>query len=126
MSACPYVTCSSSSDVLHTHTHTHTYKHTHLHTGEDDITDIAKELSGFEAHYYKLGLSLHLSPGKVQVIQVNNPHDCETAFGQVIVQWLLMNYNHAMFGPPSWQLLVKAVDTIDHQLAKKIASNHQR
>ena len=114
----------------HTHTltltHTRTHTHTHLYTGEDDITDITKELSGFEVHYYNFGLSLHLSPGKVTVIQVNNPHDCETAFGQVIVQWLLMNYNLAIFGPPSWQMLVNAVDTIDHQLAKQIASNHQR
>ena len=102
------------------------HTHTHIYPGEDDITEVIEQLSSLKSNYYLLGLGLHLPPGKVDQIQVDNPHKSETAFGQVIVQWLLMNYNHAMFGPPSWQLLVKAVDTIDHQLAKQIASNHQR
>ena len=102
------------------------HTHTHIYPGEDDITEIIKELSSLKSNYYLLGLGLHLPPGRVDQIQVDNPHKSETAFGQVIVQWLLMNYNHVVFGPPSWQLLVKAVDTIDHQLAKQIASNHQR
>ena len=73
-----------------------------------------------------LGLKLHLPPGKVNEIEQNNPRNCDTAFGQVIVEWTRMNYNHVDVGTPSWLLLVKVVDKLDHQLAKQIASNHQR
>ena len=73
-----------------------------------------------------LGLKLHLSPGKVKEIEQNNPRNCDAAFGQVIVEWTRMNYNHVDVGTPSWLLLVKIVDKLDHQLAKQIASNHQR
>ena len=112
----------------HTHTHARTHAHTHTHTqtDEDDVSAIIQELSSLKSNYYLLGLSLHLPTGKGDQIQVDNPHKSETAFGQVIVQWLLMNYYHQKFGRPSWRLLVQAVDMIDHQLAKDIAKKHQR
>ena len=44
------------------------------------------------------------------------------------VTWLQGSYNVQKFGPPTWRMLVKAVDSPaggnDHNLAKKIASNH--
>ena len=87
---------------------------------------MTKALIGLETRYYKLGQNLHIPNSKLSVIQHNNPRDCETALGQVIEQWLLMNYNHATFGPATWRLLVEAVDSMSHQLAKDIANNHQR
>ena len=99
--------------------------YTHAHVGEDDVADIAKELSGLEGQYYTLGLGLHLSPGKVDVIRENNHHNCLTALFNVIVQWSLVNYNNCKFGPPTWRLLVQAVNMIDHERAKQIANKHQ-
>ena len=37
-----------------------------------------------------------------------------------------MNYDFETFGVPSRRLLVMAVGVFDHNLAIKIASNHQR
>ena len=98
----------------------------HALVDDDDIADITKVLSGLESNYYKLGMKLHLHSNRLDVIEKDNPRNCESAFGQVIVQWIRMNYNYPKFGPPSWRLLVEAVCTIDHELAKEIASNHQK
>ena len=37
-----------------------------------------------------------------------------------------MNYTYFKFGRPSWQLLVKAVETVDYERAKQIARNHPK
>ena len=108
----------------HTHTHMHTHTHTHTHTGDDDAAEILKELSSLEAKYFTLGLCLHLSSGKVEEIQENNPHSCGNALSHVIVEWLKLNYDHPKHGRPTWGMLVDAVNAIDHDRAKLIASKH--
>ena len=102
------------------------HKHMYMHTDvDDDSADILRELDGLEFEYYTLGLHLHLRPGKVKEIQVNNPHNATTALGQVITQWLMINYESNKFGIPSWRMLVEGVSTVDLERAKLIASKHQ-
>ena len=115
-------------------TNTHAYKHTraHLHgmyphTDEnDDTADVLKELDGLESEYYTLGMHLHLPPGKVKVIQKDNPHSSKEALGQVTTEWLKMNYEYNKVGRPSWRMLVESVSTVDIEHAKMIASNHKK
>ena len=100
-----------------------------MHTLKDednDTADILKELSGLEFEYYTLGIHLGLPPGKVKEVKENNPHNCNTALGQVISEWLMMNYEHNKVGKPSWRLLVEAVSTVNLEQAKIIASNHRK
>ena len=116
----------------HTHAHLHAYTHmtcAHMHTHThvdvtDDIADILKELDGLESKYYTLGIHLHLPPGKVEEIQENNPHNCSSALGQVVAEWLKMNYNIKL-GRPTWAMLVKAVSALNIERARKIANNHK-
>ena len=115
----------------HTHTHapsrSHTHTHTHTYTDvDDDAADVLKELIGLEFEYRTLGILLHLHPGKVNEMQENNPHNVNAALGQIITQWLMMNYEHNKVGRPSWRMLVEAVSTVDLEQAKTIASNHRK
>ena len=54
----------------------------------------------------------------------------DQAFGaiDVLLLWLLQKYKVEKFGPPTWRMLVEAVDKKtggnNHELAKEIASNH--
>ena len=84
-----------------------------------------RELDGLESNYYTIGLHLHLRPGKVQEIQTNNPHNANTALGQVVTQWLMMNFDHSKFGRPSWRMLVEAVCTVDLERAQIIAKKYR-
>ena len=105
--------------ITHTHTHTHTDEN-------DDTADILRELDGLESEYYTLGLHLHLPPGKVKEIQENNPHNCRSALGHVITEWLKMNYDYNKAGRPSWRMLVVGVSTLDIDRAKIIAKKHDQ
>ena len=115
--------------VLYTHTlwpiKLYIYEHACMYVDGDDFIDIAHELQGFEVNYYTLGRNLHLSRDKLAIIELNNHSSCVTAFGKVIDEWLSMNYTISRFGRPSWQLLVKAVNEIDHERAKVIANKHR-
>ena len=112
----------------HTHTHTnihkHTHTHTHTHTGEDDVAEVLKELTGLESQYDTLAQTLHLPLGTVRTISRDYHFSSRSALGQVVDEWILMNYNHAKFGRPTWRLLVDAVKAVDHDRAKLIASKH--
>ena len=106
--------------------YTTVHSHANTHADDDDYSDISDELRGLESKYYKLGRSLHLTSGTVDRIQHDNPHDCGTALVHVIDEWLKMNYSYCNFGRPSWQMLVKAVETVDHEQAKQIARKHPK
>ena len=108
----------------HTHTQTHTHTHTHTHAGEDDVAEVLKELTGLESQYDTLARTLHLPVGTVRTISRDYHFSSRSALGQVVDEWILMNYNHAKFGHPTWGLLVDAVNAIDHDRAKLIASKH--
>ena len=78
--------------------------------------------------YLTLGQALNLPAEKLSEICKAYPDDAELALNDVLLLWLQKGYNVDRFGPPTWRMIVKAVDSPvgcnDHNLAKKIASNH--
>jgi hypothetical protein len=52
----------------------------------------------------------------------------DQALKDVLLLWLNQEYKVERFGPPTWRMLVEAVDKKtggnNHELAKEIASNH--
>ena len=80
--------------------------------------------------YCSLGLALRLRDDDLKAISQAYPNECdnEIALKDVLLVWLRRRYNVERFGPPTWRMLVGAVDKKtggnDHKLAKEIASNH--
>ena len=80
--------------------------------------------------YYSLGRSLGLKVSDLKSIcdKYPSPSDSEQALEDVLLLWLDQKYNVEKFGPPTWRMLVRAVDMEsggnDHELAKQIASEH--
>ena len=80
------------------------------------------------AEYYKLGLGLRLKLGELQTIRKSCGQDFHQAFIDVLQAWLKQQYNVAKYGPPTWRMLVRAVDSPaggnNPALALAIAGNH--
>ena len=89
--------------------------------------------------YFSLGRSLWLRPDDLRAVSEacgststgageESDHNAERALNDVVLLWLRQKYNVERFGPPTWRMLVEAVDKHaggnDHELAKKIALNH--
>ena len=86
------------------------------------------ELSPLEARYFDIGMGLRLSEDDLDSIEESFHHNPRRALTKVVLAWLQKKYNVQKFGPPTWRMLVIAVNSPaggnDHHLAKKIASNH--
>ena len=86
------------------------------------------EISSLEACYYNFGIGLRLKLSDLNSIEKSFNHNPQRALQNVVATWLQGGYNMQKFGPPTWRMLVKAVDSPaggnDHNLAKKIAANH--
>ena len=97
----------------------------HALTDEEDLFDVLEEISSLESRYYQIGMGLRLKPKDLQSI---DKEDSSRALSTMVEMWLQQQYNVQRHGPPTWQMLVKAVDSPaggnDHTLAKKIASKH--
>ena len=80
------------------------------------------------SEYFKLGIGLRLKPGELQAIYKSHGQDIDQAFIDVLLAWLRQRYNIAEYGPPTWRMLVKAVDSPvggnNHALAMTISRNH--
>lgn len=80
--------------------------------------------------YYQLGRCLRLRVDDLKAIREAYPSGCdnESALTDVLLLWLCQKYNVERFGPPTWKMLVEAVDKNtggnNHDLAMEIASNH--
>ena len=77
------------------------------------------------AAYYALGRTLRLSPSDLDRIRQENYQNTQQALNEVLLLWLRQVYAAEKHGPPTWEMLVKAVskDTGGNNkaLAKKIA-----
>ena len=79
---------------------------------------------------FALGRSLRLRTSDLRSIQAAYPSesDAEQALSDTLELWLQQKYNAERFGPPTWRMLVEAVDRKaggnNHELAKDIASDH--
>ena len=100
----------------------------HALTDEDDLFEVMEEISTLDSKYYQIGMGLRLKPKDLQSIEEMFCQEPSRALGKVVETWLQQQYNVKKCGPPTWQMLVKAVDSPaggnDHTLAKKIASKH--
>ena len=78
--------------------------------------------------YFALGRSLRLNNDDLKAIRIKYESDADSALNDVLLLWLTKQYNDDRFGPPTWRMLVEAVDKKsggnDHELAKEIALNH--
>ena len=98
-----------------------------LYTDKDDLADVREEVFSIKSAYYNLGISLRLDDSDLRRIHENCTCE-ENALKDVLLMWLRKQYNMKRFGPPTWRMLVEAVDKRsggnDHELAKRIALKH--
>ena len=99
-------------------------------TGEDDLLDVLEEVHSIQSAYHPLGQWLRLSNDDLKAIHKAYPDEsmADQALKDVLLLWLNQKYRVEKFGPPTWRMLVEAVDKMtggnNHELAKEIASNH--
>ena len=95
----------------------------------DDLPDVQDELTPVVAKWRSIGIALRLNPDTLESIQAGKGGDLAACLELMLTDWLEKNYNVGRFGPPSWQMLAKAVG---HPaggayvaLAEKIAEKHK-
>ena len=90
-------------------------------TDSTDINHIILLLAPSCHKFHQLGRGLNLEGSVMELIlheaRRSSPYD---SLSQVLTKWLTWNYPYQTLGKPSLSLLVKAVDTYDHQLAVKV------
>ena len=97
--------------------------------GEDDLLDVMGEVISKKASYYALGRGLRIPAGELDAVQAqHHSTNLDSALNKVLLLWLRQNDTTRRFGPPTWRMLVKAVENRaglnDHALAEKIAQTH--
>ena len=101
-----------------------------FYADEDDLTDIMEEILDIKSVCFDLGRSLRLRNGDLEAIRKKYPNDSDhkQTLNDVLLLWLTKEYNVERFGPPTWRMLVEAVNKKtggdNHELAKQIALNH--
>ena len=96
------------------------------------MADIMEEVLNIKSLYFALGRSLRLQNDDIEAIRKKYPdesdHSAERALNDVLLLWLKKKYNEKRFGPPTWRMLVYAVNKksggYNYKLAKQIALNH--
>ena len=89
-----------------------------------------KEVLDVKSMYFALGQSLKLRNDDIGAIHKDYPNesDHEQALNEVLLLWLKKEYDVERFGPPTWRMLVEAVNKKsggnNYELAKQIALNH--
>ena len=95
-----------------------------------NLIDIMEEVDSIQSLYFPLGQALRLADTDLREIcdKYPNESDAELALEKVLLLWLNKKYSEDTFGPPTWKMLVEAVDRRrggnNHELAKEIASKH--
>ena len=99
-------------------------------SGEDNLINVLEEVLPIKSLYFALGRSLRIPTADLRSIREAYPSesDAEQALRDTLELWLQQKYKAERFCPPTWRMLVEAVDRKsggnNHELAKKIASNH--
>ena len=94
--------------------------------------DVIEEVMSIKLAWYELGEWLQLQDDDLDELKQKYPNesDSKKALKKVLLLWLGKRYNVMRFGPPTWKMLVIAVDKEtggnDHNLAKEIASRHPK
>ena len=94
------------------------------------MTDVLEEVLSIKAVYFPLGECLRLSSYDLKAIREAYPDDslADQALKDVLLLWLNQKYKVERFGPPTWRMLVEAVNKKtggnNLELAKEVASKH--
>ena len=89
-----------------------------------------EEVLDIKSMCFALGRSLRLRNDDIGAIRNKYPNksDHEQALNDVLLLWLKKAYNVERFGPPTWRMLVEAVNKKsggnNYELARQIALNH--
>ena len=91
-----------------------------------------EEVLDIKSMWFDLGRSLRLRNDDLEDISKKYPNesdrDAKRALNDVLLLWLKKQYNVERFGPPTWRMLVEAVNKRsggnNQELAKQIALNH--
>ena len=101
-----------------------------MYVDDDDLADVMSEVVTGKAAYYALGRALRLPPGELNAVRVEHNSNLDMALDQVLLLWLQQKYKVGRFGPPTWKMLVEAVECRvgmnNPALAQNIALNHQQ
>ena len=91
------------------------------------MSKVIEEIQPVKSRYYNLGQSLNLEIADLQKIRDERPSESD-ALKDVLLLWLNQKYDKKKHGPPTWRMLVEAVnnesDEDNDELAKQIALNH--
>ena len=92
-----------------------------------DLSEITEEILPIGSKDYSLGRSLNLEIAESRKIRDKNPSESD-ALEDVLLLWLNQQYDVKKHGPPTWKVLVEAVNKKSGgdncELAKQIASKH--
>lgn len=91
------------------------------------MRDVSDEVSSLKPVYFQLGIALGVPPSEIEAIKNSYYHNPEQALTEVLLKWLRGRSTASNVMPPTWQSLVKAVDSPtcnSHLLAQDIASRH--
>ena len=121
-----------SEDVLGEfilHTDYHGMHNNDVTADEKNLFDVMDEIAPIDdTCYHNLGIGLRLSISELDSLKSRFKDNSKEALKNVVSTWLQKRYSVDDFGPPTWQMLVRAVDSPaggdNHNLAEKIASNH--
>ena len=115
---------------IHYYSYSALYSQVLYNIGEDDLPEVLEEVHLIQSAYFPLGKWLRLSNDDLKAIREAYPDEsmADQALNYVLLLWLHQKYKVEKFGPPTWRMLVVAVDKKtggnNHELAKEIASNH--
>ena len=102
--------------------------HSYYYTEEGHLSDVMEEVLDIKSVYFALGRSLRLRNDDLEAIRKKYESDHERALNDVLLLWLKREYNVESFGPPTWRMLVEAVNKKsggnNYELAKQIALSH--
>ena len=102
--------------------------HSYYYTEEGHLSDVMEEVLDIKSVYFALGRSLRLRNDDLQAIRKKYESDHEQALNDILLLWLKKEYDVESFGPPTWRMLVEAVNKRsggnNYQVAKQIALNH--
>ena len=88
----------------------------HLYLGIDDLKVLQEELIDVSSKWYNIGLQLNLQAGDLDNIKLTEHVDVRSCLCEMLKMWLRR-------GHPTWQLLVKALNSrsvSENDLAKQL------
>ena len=97
---------------------------------EDDVFTVYSEVINLAGKWREMCCALKLRPGDESEIDSKYRADPKPCLRSVITKWIQGAYNVEMYGPPTWKLLI---DAVQHRaggdnpaLAERITKRHRK